>query len=996
MKPRSSSTALMALLFLSGWSGRVYQVLWREELALLAGRAWEATAMTLAVFMAGLGLGSALGGRFADRLRRPLAAYSGLETGAGFLALAVPVALEALAPAHRALWSAVGGGPAGALLGGALAALVLLPPTVLMGATLPVLARHAAGGVFGRELPMLYGANTLGAAAGALSAAFLLLPAFGRSITLLAAVSITMLVAFLAARLARAAEPLGAAPPAAQGPPAPWGPALLALASGLLALGLELFWTQSLALTLGSPTYAFGLMLAALLLGLGAAALAAGAWVGRGREPWTLVAWAFCGGGLLTAAGTALLGQIPWIAGFATARLGQSFALHSLATFAIALLLIGPPAFLLGLALPALLAAGGRRGREGRSTGRLYAANAAGSVLGPLLAGFVVLPALGSRRALLACGALLALAGLGVALARKRGRLPAAAAAGCALGLAALLPPWDLKAAASGFHLYAARHEREGLAHVLDREQLLWFREGAQGTVAVFDFAGRDGRTLRTYAMNGKFEGSTNPTDMQTQTRIAEVPLALCPREPREVFVLGLGTGVTLASVLRYPVERVDVCEISPAVAAMAGRFFGEVNQRCLDDPRLDLRLDDGRLWLKLSGRRYDAVLSEPSNPWMAGVASLFTLETFQSMRAALRPDGVACQWVQAYLLGEERFRTVLRTWLQVFPCSLALLTSLETTDILLIGRAAPDGPEWRPDGRALAARLAARAAYPAGAEHAPSSPADALQGFLAGPAGLQAWAGTGGLHSDEHPVLQYQAPLDLHRREARLDRWPRLPEILEDSYSLILGLDREEELALLQSRAWLETMLALQGTPLTASELPDSSIEALRARLGRLAERPPGDRSWLPAFLVGKFSCFGPLAGKPGWQGVFAPGYPRAQALAALTRANRLAPDLLDPLLHLAAGLERGTDGRFGGPGASPSEALPVAMRAVEAAPESEEAVLIAARLQRTLGWTQEARALLGSFLQRNPGSQAAGAVLQALEARPWETAPRPQERNP
>ncbi|HHI69032.1 MAG TPA: hypothetical protein ENJ97_06890, partial [Planctomycetes bacterium] len=539
------------LFFLSGAAGLVYEVIWREELALFFGRAWPATAMVVALFMGGLALGARLGGVFADRLKNPLLVYSLLETGLGLAALLVPTLLFSLFPLYKAAWKVLGPGPGLWMVQVGLAGAALLPPTILMGATLPVLARFAAGRAFGRELPLLYGANTIGAAAGALAGVFLLLPALGRTGSLLAAVALTLAVAFSAARLAgKATLPAPKAHPPQAKPHPPQEttsrlPALLAFFSGAFTLALEVFWTHSLALTLGSTVYAFGLMLGAFLLGLGLASYFCARWTGQERDPWTPVYLSFSGGGFLVLLLTPFLGWVPWASAFLVERFSSDFTLFAAGRFLVTSFAMGLPAFFLGLALPALLVAGSPAGREGRGTGIIYGANTLGAVLGPLAAGYLLLPGLGPRKGILLCGLGLLLLGAGAAAARKdkRAYLPAGASLGLGLLLALLQPAWNPLVTTSGFHLYALLNKKEGLGRSLARRKLLYLGEGAQGTVAVFDFD-VDGETRRTYSMNGKFEGSTNPHDMFTQTRVTELPLALCPREPKDVYILGLGTGV--------------------------------------------------------------------------------------------------------------------------------------------------------------------------------------------------------------------------------------------------------------------------------------------------------------------------------------------------------------------------------------------------------------------------------------------------------------------
>ena len=986
--------SLALLFFLSGAAGLVYQVLWREELALYFGRTWAATALVLAVFMGGLALGAVVGGALADRLSLPLLVYSFLETALAPMVLLPDYLLEWLRPFYRHSWHALGGeGPLLAGLQLLIAAAALLPATTLMGATLPVLSRFAAKGSFPRELPRLYGANTLGAAVGALAAAFFLIPWLGLPLTRLTAVTVTLAVAFLAARLAKRDLPSverlkeemsrrlrGEAPRREPLPPRSMLLAGAAFLSGLLVLALEVFWTQALALNFGSTVYAFGLMLAAFLAGLGLASLLCARLCGRGADPRRLAAFAFCAGGWAVILSTACMGALPWVSAWLVRSFAGHFVGFTVARFLLLFLLLSLPALLLGLALPALVVAARRRGREGADTGFLYGANLAGAVIGPLLAGFLVLPALGSRLGLLGTGVLLLAAGL--PLARGRGRKVAAVAAGAGVAALLLLPAWNENLHTSGFHLYALSHPRESLEHALARREPLWVGEGMQGTAAVIDFTDRRGRRHRTYSLNGKYEGSSNPDDMRTQTAVGEIPLLLSTRPAKDVYLLGLGTGATAAAILRHPVERLDICELSPQVVHIAENYFSEVNNRCLEDERLNLELADGRHWLGLQERQWDAVISEPSNPWMAGVASLYTLQSFREMRARTRAGGVVCQWVQGYLITEETFRTVLRTWLEVFPRSLALLPHREVNDVILLGFV-DDTPGERRIALDLAemeARLDHRGPYPFGKEYAPTDAISVFQAFLMGPDRLAEYAGEGPLHRDDRPLLQYEAPLELYRMQAEIKRWPRLPGLIEPPHDYLAGLDVERGANLFNQHLALAVRLFLGGAGREARMLPTTAVAGLVEHMRSAASDPRCRDRWLPLWLAGHFLLYGEKAGEPGSSRIYGRGWPRWEALDLLSRATQADPERWQPFVDLAQALARGTDGELGGPGCDPPGALKVTARALALRPLQREAVLLRAKLLYSLDRTKEAIALLRDYTREKDTDPEAQELLERL----------------
>lgn len=700
-----SLTALLgSVFFLSGAAGLVYQVVWGRLLVLVFGSTTIAVTTVLAVFMGGLAFGGALGGRVVARIRRPLAVYAAIETVVAAYAVAIPWLLTAVVPVYQLLWSRVA--ESSVLVLGArvvLVAAILAVPTVLMGATLPVISRAVAGGtasVVGR-VAALYAANTAGAIAGAVGTGFVLLPAIGVTLTIYVAAAGNLIAAAAAWMLSRrgletereAGSPeRGAAIPTDR--PTDRRVAVALGVSGAAALINEVVWSRALSLVLGSSVYAFSAMLATFLSGLAAGA-ACGTWLVRRLRPRPAVLGAVQLGVAISSLVTlALLGQLP-LALIAAVRSLRSLGPDAIAVvqFALSFLVMFAPTFGFGLVFPVALHLAARDPSAiGAVVGRLYAVNTAGAIAGAVLAGFVFVPFFGVRTSLLIAAA--ACLALGVWLITVDRTVPRRVTLGSLLGVSAVvvvmvasIPPWSATLMSSGVYWnlprYLAIAEREGVEGVkarLRRGETVYEREGLTATVVV-THSDEDGRLL---TINGRTE-SGDPF-MRTQVAIGHWPLWFA-RSADRVLVIGLGSGATTGSVLRYPVGRVDVVELERAVIEASGWFEPE-NGRPLADSRVRVWPEDGRNFLLLSPDRYDVIISQPSLPWVAGAATLFTEEFFAVAASRLQPGGVFGQWVTADAMGREDLRAVLAAFARSFP----FFVVLEPTagDVFFVGSPSP------------------------------------------------------------------------------------------------------------------------------------------------------------------------------------------------------------------------------------------------------------------------------------------------------------------
>lgn len=696
------------LLFCSGACALVYQTAWMRQFRLIFGASTFATAAVLAIFMGGLGLGSAILGKRADRSERPLALYAKLEL---LIALAAALSPFLLWIAAQVYWS-TGGSPRLGLAGAslvrlALSLLVLGVPTFLMGGTLPAAARAVAteDDRGRRSLALLYGLNTLGAVAGTLLSTFVLLERLGNRMTLFAAVIVNVIVALAALAMSRrlpqhASEARDETSEAARVPPrAVYAAAAIA---GFTFLLMELVWYRMLSPLLGGTTYMFGLILAVALLGIGLGGAAYA--LLRGNAPASVAGFA------VTCAFEALAIGIPFALGDRLAMLMLALSDHAVLGFGasvvswtiVTLIVVFPAAFISGVQFPLLVALLGR-GREdiGREAGAAYAWNTAGAIAGSLAGGFGLLPLLSATGAWQLGVMLLAfLAVISLLFALRERRLgmtlaSAAAALLAVLTLSAEGPTAVWRHSGIGVGRAAELETRNGLIDWMRwrRRIVLWEADGRESGVALVNSIDP------AFIVNGKSDGSAR-RDAGTQVMCGLVGAAYHPR-PSAALVVGLGTGSTAGWLAAIDtMERVDVVELEPVVldVARASQLF---NHDAMRNPKMHVTIGDAREVLLTNRRTYDVIASEPSNPYRAGIASLFTREFYSAAAERLSRGGVFAQWVQTYEIAPETIRTIYATLLSVFPHVHTWQTS--EGDVLLIASREP----LRIDIDALRARLA-------------------------------------------------------------------------------------------------------------------------------------------------------------------------------------------------------------------------------------------------------------------------------------------------
>ncbi|HWA73323.1 MAG TPA: fused MFS/spermidine synthase [Polyangiaceae bacterium] len=685
--PKSASARLpfgltLGLFVVSGATGLVDQLCFSKYLGYVVGSTAHAVSAVLAAFMTGLAVGAHFGGKWSARIRRPLVAYGVLE---GVVALAValtPLGFRVLTPLYAALARMAPESLAVlSVLRWCVALLLVVVPTMAMGATLPLLSRGieasepTGGSRRERRLSALYAANTLGGATGALAAAYVIVPALGLNYTLYVSALGSGLVGLAAAWKGRgvvvengtgqpvvasrsedaatAAGPASAA--SGRSAPSPRDTlllALLAFLSGSLVFACEVLFTHLLALIIGNSAYAFGLILAAFLTSLFLGASLAGTarrWLSDAALPLGLAATA--GALLITLPYWDELPRLFANTGDVAKTFEQREAVRGLTALAILLI----PTSLMGLTFPLLLQRVAGYDGVGGWVGRLTAINTIGAVVGALGTGYVVLPLLGSQSSLLAIGVGFGASAL-LALPWVQGgaRWVTVGLSGSAALFGVLSPRWDLSELTSGANVYF-----EGQPST---QKVVSIHEDVHGGVTTVALS----EGVYTLYTNGKFQGNTG-WEMNAQRFFAHYP-SIFVEHFDDALIIGLGTGTTLGTLATYPWKRLHVVEISPSIVSAARQYFQVPNRGAIDDPRVTLTHADGRNHLLVSNRRYDLIGMELSSIWFAGASSLYSDEFYRLVASRLNPGGVFQQWVQLHHVYKDDFATIVHTLRKNFP----------------------------------------------------------------------------------------------------------------------------------------------------------------------------------------------------------------------------------------------------------------------------------------------------------------------------------------
>jgi spermidine synthase len=765
-------SVLVPLFFLSGGAGLVYQVLWSRLLGLVFGVTVYAASTVLASFMAGLALGSFLAGRLGDRVRRPLVWFGIAEILIGLTALATPAALDGLQKVYVAVHPSL---PAG--LGGvtfarfAISFAVLIVPTMLMGASLPLIVKSslARADSLGQRVGILYGTNTAGAITGTLVGGLFLIPTYGISVSFLVAASANVLVGLIALGVAfvfrhqqvidapAAAVPIQASPDTSEHElllPERTRKLVLAVfvISGFASFALEVIWFRTIILFLRPTVYSFAMMLAMVLAGIAAGSYLVAPFMRR-KINWLIVLIVVEAAlAVVVLVSYAALAKMQAIVGWATPLLARVMPEYLGPLVAVSFVAIFPSALLLGVAFPIGLrlwagAAPDVSDRAASRVGVFYSLNVCGSIAGALFAGFVLLPLIGTRASVILiastilASSFLLLGSLGSIQRRTVGAI---------VGALSLLFIFSAVKLPDPFRML--------LNQLFPNERILWREEGVQATVSIH----QQGRH-RVMNLDGLHQANNSGGMVYVHRRIGHLAMCLHP-EPREALVVGLGGGATAGAVSQHPGVMLEVVELSRSVARGA-EYFGDINYNLLQRPNVRLFVDDGRNHLMLSSRKYHVITADIIQPYHAGAGNVYSKEYFTLVRNALRDDGLFLQWIP-----EVEYKPILRTFMSVFP-----ETTLWADGTLMVGTKRPlelrrRDFEWRLQVPGIAELLE---------EMGLGSFQALLQHYTAHADEARAFVGEGLVLTDDHPITEYflsskREPVELRLLKGNVNRHVR------------------------------------------------------------------------------------------------------------------------------------------------------------------------------------------------------------------------------
>ncbi len=782
------------LVFFSGFTALVYELLWVKTLTLIFGTTIYAVSTVLTAFFAGIALGNYLFGRLSDTSRNPLLLYGILELAIGISALLYPFTLGWVSSIYLSIGSTTEPSFITLLYRFFLGMIVILPPATFMGGTLPVIVRYLAGkrGEVAGSLAILYSVNTAGAVLGTLIAGFFLIGHFGVGVSMVIAAMMNIAIAILvflmsdrgmhpviknAGAPSRSPEEDGRKEEAALGKL--HGVILtVAAISGFASIAYEVAWTRMLIHYSGTTTYAFTTILVTFLTGIAAGGYIS-RWTMRGRmDLWIVLAIVEIGIGVSALVSTFVMDNLALIDSYLTALLASSQPGIWQNGLAISLLknatVMFFPTLFMGISLPVaigIIEDGATA--AGKTVGNLFSVNTLGAIIGSFAAGFVLIPLAGTGWTI----AILVAVNISLSLILlifnpgKRRRTNALIIPGIlVLFLVTLLPHKDL------------------FRNIYPKERLLFFTEGSSSTVAVVkDEDSLNPEYLRMF-VDGNGLSGTDYSGRRYMKLLGHLPAILSGGTPENALVICLGTGMTMGAVSCYPsVRKIDCVEISREVVDAAG-YFSEANRHSLEDKRVNIIIDDGRNFLLTTGHRYDLITLEPPPPRSAGVVNLYSKEFYLHARDHLQPDGVICQWIPLHDQSEGDIKALIRTFLDVFPHVTCWL--IERNELALIGSMTEpsiDLTRWQsllevPEIAEDLASIDILDLY------------DLLSLYFMDERGLSEYVGQGNLITDDRPVIEFflfqwgnsTYRYSPHVREAYLPVLERMKIFWSDARSLI------------------------------------------------------------------------------------------------------------------------------------------------------------------------------------------------------------------
>ena len=720
--------------------------------------------------MGGLALGSFVGGKIIDRDFNPLAAYAILEAGIGLYCLLIPLFIELAFPLFQWIYLNLGDSYTQTSLvrflvcGG-----LLIIPATFMGATLPVLSKLVSRdeNFIGKDVGTLYSINTFGAVVGALAAAFVFMRFLGVQATISVAAAANICIALLIYFIFKPPlkERLSYLAPSSKEENASLQKRdlfiLLSFAiSGLAALVYQVAWTRILSLLLGSSVYAFSLILAVFIFGLALGTVTTSNLLDRIRYLISSFGLTQIIIGFSSLFIFPLFGRIPFVNRWVYENLGQQFQLMQGANFITILGLLFIPTFFMGAQFPIVIKIlATKLETVGQNVGRAYAFNTVGAIIGSFLAGFVLIPMLGIQATILSMVFLNVLLGIALlalgsqlSFSWKTYGLPGVLI--CCAFIANWIAPWDKSVISSGsFMPYRIGDLKEA---ELKKNKILFFKEGVHTTVTT-ELSASGNIFLR---VNGKTDASL-ALDMRTQLLSGYLPM-LFHENPKSALVIGQGSGITLGAVEQFPVDKINLVEISPAVIE-GSRFFDPFNHDALNDERLSILLEDGRNHIALSKKSYDVIVSEPSNPWISGVGALFTVDFFDLLKKRLNPGGLACIWVHTNM-SPDSFKSIIRSFTEKFPF-VTMWESIAGDDYLLIGSEQEYRLSFEKTQKYLANEITGKDFAHIGIRNVP----DLMSLMIMSRPKLVEFSKNTILHTDDNSFLEFNAPEYVYKDERDL-----------------------------------------------------------------------------------------------------------------------------------------------------------------------------------------------------------------------------------
>jgi spermidine synthase len=744
---------LLLLAVGSGVAALIYEIVWFQLLELSLGSSAVSLAVILGTFMGGTCLGSFILPRLIPPHRNPLQVYAVIEIGIGVLGLLVLL----LIPIAGSIYTVASGyGLSGFLLRGIVAAACLLPPTMLMGATLPALARLVEGPPSGvSQLGLLYGANIAGAVMGSLLTGFYLLRMFDVTTATIIAVGINLAVAGVAFAVSSSGSATSTPRAETEDPgdsAAISADTMVYVAiglSGFCALAAESIWTRMLGLLLGASVYTLSIILVVFLTGLGIGSSIGSLLARILARPQLALGWCQ----LL------LAGAMAWTAYSLAASLpywpvNPSIASSIWFNFQLdlnrAFWALLPPTLLWGASFPlALASVSSNRKDGGRTFAGVYAANTLGAIVGALAASLFLVTWIGSQRIGQLLIAVSMIAGLSLLL-------PGLRRAAAILSVVAVLVGSLLIYSVPPISKLLVAHGRFAATWV-GRGDIIYAEEGLNSSVAVEDFP----NGFRTFHVAGKIQASNVPRDMRLQRMLGHLT-SLTPVLPRSVLVIGCGAGVTAGAIAIDPqVEKVTIVEIEPLVPMAASRFFSEQNFDVIGNPKVQLHIDDGRHFLLTTKDKFDAITVDPLDPWVKGAANLYTREFYEAAKAHLNPGGVVTMYIQLFETTQEAVQSSVATFFEVFPNGTIWgnTNQGEGHDMVLLGQVEP----FRIDLDAMAKRVEGSRVAQSLADIGMTSTLDLFATYAGRQRDLAEWLKDAEINRDRNLRMQYLAGFGLN-----------------------------------------------------------------------------------------------------------------------------------------------------------------------------------------------------------------------------------------